>query len=265
MKILNLFFKITFPILLIIIIMSFSLENMVVKSISKDIISKKVSSYFLDNIIYDFDSDQLVEMANKTKTSKYIEKITSKYIDILIENLINKENQKLDITNEVRQIVETELNDWIPEEKKREICENIQEQSSTLEEKFENLPAMMDTIDFLLFVKIYGIAINPIFRVIIIVLLIINTFTLIILEKEKSIKVFEIGTMITTIISIIAFTLIKVFSAFIEQDFSGGWIDNINTNLLIAFIVIELIVTVGLHIVNYNINEKNKLKQVENI
>ena len=47
---------------------------------------------------------------------------------------------------------------------------------------------------------------------------------------------------ITAIISIIVFIGMRVLSTYVEQYLSGGWIDNINLNMLIGCIIVEVII-----------------------
>ena len=60
----------------LLITMSFILENTVVKTFSQEILSKKVSGYFLDEIIYDMDIDQLQRIEDNIRNSRYTDKIT---------------------------------------------------------------------------------------------------------------------------------------------------------------------------------------------
>lgn len=253
MKLIKIILKILLPILLVAITMSFILENIVTKTITKDIMAKKISGYFLDNIIYDFDIDTLEKIENEIRTSRYTEKVTSKYIDILINNLVYKENQKLDITDEVTLIIEKELKNEISEEKKSEIHNNLKEQGIRLEERLENsLPIGFDSYNFIFLLKIYSIITSFAFRIITFLLLIANIILIIILERFEALKGIQIGISITAIISLIGVILIKIFSNFIEQRLSGGWIDNININMLLIFIIIEVIISICIYFIRKN-------------
>ena len=75
--------KILLPIFLLLITMSFILENMAVETISDDILLKEVSGYMLDEIIDEVDNDNLSEIAEKIENSPYMEEITEKYLDVL--------------------------------------------------------------------------------------------------------------------------------------------------------------------------------------
>lgn len=64
----------------LLITMSFILENTVVKTFSQEILSKKVSGYFLDEVIYDVDIDHLQKIEDNIRNSRYTDKITAKFI-----------------------------------------------------------------------------------------------------------------------------------------------------------------------------------------
>lgn len=256
MKVIKLFLKILMSILFILISMSFVLENVAIKTITKDVISKKISGYFLDNIIYDFDIDTIEEIEDKVRFSKYTENITSKYIDILVSNLAYNQNNQFDITNDITQIVEKELKDILSQEQKNKIYEFVQKQSSSLESRIENdIPTGFNTYDIVLFMKIYGIFTNIIFRVVMIGLLFIDIIVLTLLEKKHIFKDIQVGILSTVIFSLIVFILIKIFSRIIEQNFTGGWIDNINLNMLVFFIIVEVILSLILYFIRIRVND----------
>ena len=71
----------------LLITMSFILENTVVKTFSQEILSKKVSGYFLDEIIYDVDIDHLQKIEDNIRNSRYTDKITAKFIQTIVENV----------------------------------------------------------------------------------------------------------------------------------------------------------------------------------
>ena len=71
----------------LLITMSFILENTVVKTFSQEILSKKVSGYFLDEVIYDVDIDHLQKIEDNIRNSRYTDKITAKFIQTIVENV----------------------------------------------------------------------------------------------------------------------------------------------------------------------------------
>lgn len=242
MNIIKLILKILLPILLLIITLSFIFENMIVKTITKEIMSKKISGYILDEIIYDFNSDELFEIEKNIRKNKNCEKITSKYINIIISNIINEENVNLDIEKEIKSIIEKELNNKIDENKKENIYNYLEHQNIVLANRLKsNIPFGYSEYDLNLFLKTYQILTNIIFRIIIFIIIIFDILIIIFLEKNKSINIFKISLLITGVISLIIFIIIKLASNYIEQNITGGWVDNINMNLFLIFIFIEFI------------------------
>ena len=122
--------KILLPILLFIITMSFIIENVAVKTISNDILTRRVSGYMLDEIIGEVDNDTFYEIAEKIEGSPYMEEITGKYLDVL-----TGKRENIDITEEINQILEEELQHEIPEDIKDNIRNYISEKEEPLGER----------------------------------------------------------------------------------------------------------------------------------
>ena len=68
-------FSILLTISLILVTMSFIGENIVVKTFSQEILSKKISGYFLDEIVYDVDIEELGKIEDNIRGRKYIDRI----------------------------------------------------------------------------------------------------------------------------------------------------------------------------------------------
>ena len=81
--------------------MSFIIENIVVKTFSQEILSKKISGYFLDEIIYDVDTNTLEKIEYNIRNSKHTSKITSKFIQTITKNVAYNENINFDISKEI--------------------------------------------------------------------------------------------------------------------------------------------------------------------
>ena len=224
--------KIVLPILLFIITMSFVIENVAVKTISKDILTKRVSGYMLDEIINEVDNDTLYEIADKIENSPYMEEITGKYLDVL-----TGKNENIDIMEEINQILEEDLQNEIPENVKSNIKSYVSEKSEEIENRLE-IGIEGTTTQVL---NIYGQFTSFEFRITCIIICLLDIIGLIVLEKQQVLKTIQISMFITAIISMIAFIGFKILSTYIEQDLSGGWIDNINLNMLVGCIIVEVI------------------------
>lgn len=225
--------KILLPIFLFIITMSFVIENVAVKTISNDILTKRVSGYMLDEIINEVDSNTFYEIAEKIENSPYMEEITGKYLDVL-----TGKSENIDITEEINQILEEDLQNEIPEDIKDDIRSYVSEKSEEIEDRLET--EMKGPVTDIL--NIYGQFTSLEFRITFIILCLIDIIVLILLEKQQVLKTIQISMFITAIISIIAFIGIRAMSTFVEQYLSGGWIDNINLNMLIGCIIAEVII-----------------------
>lgn len=82
----------------LLITMSFILENTVVKTFSQEILSKKVSGYFLDEVIYDVDIDHLQKIEDNIRNSRYTDKITAKFIQTIVENVGYDKDVEFDVS-----------------------------------------------------------------------------------------------------------------------------------------------------------------------
>lgn len=249
MKIIKAILKILLPIFLIIITASFIIENIVIKTFSQEILSKKISGYFLDEIIYDFNVDELSKIDNGIKDSDYSNKITEKFIETIIKNLLYEKNEKLDIEHEIDSLISQNIPKSVSKEKVDNVKEYLVEQISDTEKRLEKDILYGFGDYYLTIFKIYNIFTNIYFRITILTLCFIDILCLIILEKYKSLKSIQISTFITAIVSLIMFIVIKILSNFIDQRLAGGWLSSINLNLLIIFIIIEFIISFILFII----------------
>lgn len=242
--------KILLPILLILLTMSFITENIAIKTISHDILTNKIKGYMLDEIINKVDNDKLFEIADKIENSKYIEKITHKYLDIISYNLTNTNHQNIDITEEINLILENDLEKDLPENIKHNIISYMSEKSEQLQNSIE-VSIEEPVIEIL---NTYRIFTSFNVRIILAILCILGIIGLIILEKINCLKSLQKIIIITVILSTIIFVLIKFSSTYIEQRLSGGWIDNIDLNLMLIFIIVEIFIALVIYLVRRKLN-----------
>ena len=225
--------KILLPIFLVIITMSFIIENVAVKTISNDILIKRVSGYMLDEIINEVDDKTFNEVAQKIENSQYMEEITEKYLDVL-----TGKSENIDITEEINQILEEELQHEIPEDIKDNIRNYISEKSEEIEDKLE-VGTEGEVTEIL---NIYGQFTSFEFRLTFIILCLLDIIVLILLEKQQVLKTIQISMFVTAAISMLVFIKIQDISAFVEQYLAGGWIDYINLNMLVGCIIAEVVI-----------------------
>ena len=234
---------------LILITMSFIIENIVVKTFSQEILAKKVSGYFLDEVVYDVDINTLGIMENNIRNSQYTTKITSKFIQTIVKNVVYNENIEFDISNEIDSLILENMPKEFYNEKVNDTKEYLSKNIVNIEKNIEE-----DIIDsakdyYLPILKIYSIVTNIYFRIGIILMCILIIIGLAIIEKGKTLKTIQISSTLTMLFTIIAFIIIKLSSNFIDQTFAGGRLSSINLGLMLIFIIIEFIISVVLFII----------------
>ena len=241
---------------LILITMSFIIENIVVKTFSQEILSKKISGYFLDEIIYDVDTNTLEKIEYNIRNSKHTSKITSKFIQTITKNVAYNENINFDISKEIDLLISENM----PKNLYNEKVNSTKEYLNTEKTLEENLVYSFGDY-YITILKLYNILTNTYFRIVMLLTFIISIIGLVMMEKYKSLKAIQISSLITAIITGIVFVAIKLLSNFIDQRLAGGWLSNINLRLMITFIIIEFIISLALFIVikklKFDNNDKN--------
>lgn len=233
---------------LILITMSFIIENTVVKTFSQEVLSKKISGYFLNEIVYDVDINNLEKIEYNIRNSKYIDKITSKFIETIIKNVAYNENIRFNISEEIELLILENIPNELYNEKVNNTKEYLIENMICIEKNLEENFIYSFGNYYLIILKLYNILTNIYFRIAMLLTCIITIIGLVIIEKNKSLRILQISSVITVIITIIVFVLVKLFSNFIDQKLAGGWLSNINLNLMIIFIIIEFIISFVLFI-----------------
>lgn len=240
--------------------MSFAIEDMVVKTFSQEILSKKISGYFLDEIVYNFEVKELEVIEDNIRNSKYTKKITSNFINTLIENIINEENIKIDIDNEIDMLISK----YIPKDVQNEKLQNIKmyviEQINNIEEKLQNNLLYGFGDNYLIILKSYNIITNVYLRIIVLSLCIVSIVILCVLEKYRALKSIRNIILVITIFILFALGIINMLSNFIDQRLAGGWLQDINTTSLIVFIVIGSVISISLTLIEKNINKNLIIK-----
>ncbi len=263
MKYIKKILKILLFLLLVTIIISFVIENMVVNTFSQEILSKKISGYLLDEIIYDVDINKLELIEQNIRKSSSAKNITSEFINTLIKNILNNEDKKINIEKDVDILISKYMSNQIPNEKLKSIKEDVIEEMTNTEQNLQNNLLYSFGDNYIIILTIYDIITNIYFRLIITVLCIINLVILCWLEKYEILKSIRNISIILTIVLIIILIIIKLLSNFIDQKLAGGWLQDINVNALIISIVIFAIISVLLILINKNIKVKQEKAKEE--
>ncbi len=255
MKYIKIVLKILLALCLVVMSMSFAIEHIVIDTFSQEILSKKVSGYLLDEIVYDVDINELGKIEDNIRNSKTTKKITAKFIETVVENVIGNEKIKMDIENEVDTLIKDYMPKEISEEKLQNMRKNTIKQINRIESGLQN--GLMEDSEntYLTIFKIYNLLTNIYFRIIVLIAIVILIMVLIVLEKSRALKSIRNVSLITTVFMIVTFILIKLMTDFIDQKFAGGWLKEINTDSLIIPIILGIIISSLLFLIDKHINK----------
>lgn len=258
MKYIKTLLKILLFLFLIALIMSFVIENIVVNTFSQEILSRRVSEYLLNEIVSDVDTNNLETIDDSIRNSESTKKITAKFINTVIQNIVNNEEIEMNIEDDVDTLILEYMPDKISNEKLRNMRANIVKKITNTEEGLQDDLLYSFGDNYLIILTTYNIITNIYFRIIIAILSLIDMVILCILEKYKVLRTIRNISIIITIVMLGTFMFIKMLSNFIGQRLAGGWIQQINTNAVIISIVIASITTILLIIIDRIVNLKFK-------
>lgn len=235
--------------------MSFVIKHIVIDTFSQEILSKKVSGYLLDEIVYDVDINELGKIEDNIRNSKTTKKITAKFIETVVENVIGNEKIKMDIENEVDILIKDYMPKETSEEKLQNMRKNTIKQITRIESGLQDGLIEDSENTYLTIFKIYNLITNMYFRIIILIVTVILILVLIVLEKSRALKSIRNVSLITTVFMIMIFILIKLMTDFIDRKFAGGWLQEINTDSLTISIILGAIISGLLFLIYKHINK----------
>lgn len=255
MKYIKIVLKILLLFCFIAMSMSFAIKHIVIDTFSQEILSKKVSGYLLDEIVYDVDINELGKIEDNIRNSKTTKKITAKFIETVVENVIGNKKIKMDIENEVDILIK----DYMPKDTSGEKLQNMKKNTIKQITRIESglQDGLMEDSEntYLTIFKIYNLLTNIYFRIIILIITVILTIILIVLEKSRALKSIRNVSLITTVFLIVMFIIIKLMTDFIDQKFAGGWLQEINIDSLIISIILGVIISSSLFLIYKHINK----------
>ena len=167
---------------LILITMSFIIENIVVKTFSQEILSKKISGYFLDEIIYDVDINTLEKIEYNIRNSKHTSKITSKFIQTITKNVAYNENINFDISKEIDLLISENMPKDLYNEKVNSTKEYLNEKIVNTEKTLEENLVYSFGDYYITILKLYNILTNTYFRIVVLLIFIISIIGLVMIE-----------------------------------------------------------------------------------
>lgn len=244
MKYIKITLKIFLFLFLITLIMSFIGERIVVDTFSQEILSKKISGYVLDEIIYDVDINEIKKIDYDIVNNKLMKEITSKFIYTITENIIYNKNINFDIKNEVDNLISQTMFNYFSNEKIQEIKTYVIEKLVGVQENLQDSLLSSFSDKYLIVLRLFNYGTNFYFRLVIFILLFINIVILCFIEKIKVINSFKIINLLVLIFMLFGFIGIKLLSNLIDQKLAGGWLQDINMKSLIIGIIVVAIICV---------------------
>ena len=244
MKYIKITLKIFLFLFLITLIMSFIGERIVVDTFSQEILSKKISGYVLDEIIYDVDINEIKKIDYDIVNNKLMKEITSKFIYTITENIIYNKNINFDIKNEVDNLISQTMFNYFSNEKIQEIKTYVIEKLVGVQENLQDSLLSSFSDKYLIVLRLFNYGTNFYFRLVIFILLFINIVILCFIEKIKVINSFKIINLLVLIFMLFGFIRIKLLSNLIDQKLAGGWLQDINMKSLIIGIIVVAIICV---------------------
>ena len=244
MKYIKITLKIFLFLFLITLIMSFIGERIVVDTFSQEILSKKISGYVLDEIIYDVDINEIKKIDYDIVNNKLMKEITSKFIYTITENIIYNKNINFDIKNEVDNLISQTMFNYFSNEKIQEIKTYVIEKLVGVQENLQDSLLSSFSDKYLIVLRLFNYGTNFYFRLVIFILFFINIVILCFIEKIKVINSFKIINLLVLIFMLFGFIRIKLLSNLIDQKLAGGWLQDINMKSLIIGIIVVAIICV---------------------
>ena len=244
MKYIKITLKIFLFLFLITLIMSFIGERIVVDTFSQEILSKKISGYVLDEIIYDVDINEIKKIDYDIVNNKLMKEITSKFIYTITENIIYNKNINFDIKNEVDNLISQTMFNYFSNEKIQEIKTYVIEKLVGVQENLQDSLLSSFSDKYLIVLRLFNYGTNFYFRLVIFILFFINIVILCFIEKIKVINTFKIINLLVLIFMLFGFIRIKLLSNLIDQKLAGGWLQDINMKSLIIGIIVVAIICV---------------------
>ena len=174
MKYIKITLKIFLFLFLITLIMSFIGERIVVDTFSQEILSKKISGYVLDEIIYDVDINEIKKIDYDIVNNKLMKEITSKFIYTITENIIYNKNINFDIKNEVDNLISQTMFNYFSNEKIQEIKTYVIEKLVGVQENLQDSLLSSFSDKYLIVLRLFNYGTNFYFRLVIFILLFIN-------------------------------------------------------------------------------------------
>lgn len=249
--------------------MSFAMESVVVNTFSQEILAEKISGYVLDKLIQDVDMAELSRIEDAVRNSRSTRRITAKFIDTVIENVLHNEdllsdenvlsnknvlfnenvlpdentphsgNAGLDIEREVELLLAQNMPAGTSEEKLGKTKAYVIEHITDIQERLQANLLHTFGKDYAALLRLYSGFTGAGFRVAICVSGIACILALIRLEEERFLKTLRNISFLLAVFSAMVLSVILLAANVIDQRLAGGWLQGIHVNALIIAVLAE--------------------------
>lgn len=258
----NIVLTIILTILIIVIIGSFGIESSLTKTLSDTFTQKQIASYILDEAIKNYEIDELSEVNENIKSSKYIDTITNKFIKVIVLDISNNKDTNIDISKELNKIIEKDI-DGISKDDKETIKEAVDKiDFNSMKDRFVKIIKNNLNENVVVILKVYNVVTNVWLRIVTTILTICGIVIIFKINDNKFNAMSKIGisSIISSIIIIIG-TIFTNIEAWHLTNRLLGRTTNINTTFFIVISILDLIIGAGL-IITRLINKKKENKSI---
>ena len=213
-------------ILFVFLIGSFGIQICVIKTVSDIYTEEHIQGSVLQELLYNYDTNQQTEILNNVKHSKYIDRITQKCLNVIIFNVTNDCYKNLHIDKELNGIIENNLA-GVEEKEKKFIASSFER---------EDYQGIIDRVTDALnsgwknekiIVIIYAIYTNTIYRIFNILLIALIIYKLYRESEQKYKAIGNVGIALfsSSVILFVITYIIKIFKRNISSMLLGGTMD----------------------------------------
>ena len=243
MKILYKIIKILLPIVIILLVLGISIENIAVTSFQNYILEDKVADLFIEKFEGNCDLDKLLEIKDNITNNKNMNVITKKILKQVTDVVIIKKEINLNVEKEIKNIIKEEMRGKINALDENELSRPVNNRMYKVNFIVErNVESFAQDNLFKAIVIAYRVATSIIFYIINILVIIASHIVILLEKNEEKYNTLAKIYRISTIVSLTIFLVIMLLSKKIEQYYSGGWIDSLDYSVLAIATVVQLII-----------------------
>ena len=245
MKVIKKIFEILLPICITCIMLSIGIDNIATKSLKEYILKDEVADIFIEPLTDSYDLDVLFKFKENISNNKNMNSITKKTLKEIVNTTIKKDTvSNIDFEENIQNIIKEELYGKINSSDEEKVYKYVNKKINKLNYIIEsNVGFFEDDILFKIIIITYSIVTSILFRIVVVLILISSLVTICMYKNVNKYNVLFKCLLTSFIICIFIILSILLLSGRIEQYYSGGWIDNIDISIFIAFAIVELILS----------------------